>query len=175
MSFEPIMPQVNTVRSGPDEVSLALYGKEDVFSVSIKLGRNVMRELHWKHGDRILITEGAGADAGLLQLLRVSRGGYGIAVHNLVQGRDRSEFDGVIKCLARKFEHYVTPLQPRSQEAVPYEVKDGILLMLVPDWMTPKDTKRMREYEKNRAKGLGGQAPIDSPSKAPAPHDLIPA
>lgn len=170
MAFELIMPQVTTLKSGPEEVSLALYGKDETYSISIKLGQKVMQTLGWEHGARVVIGEGTGTDAGFLELRRVARGGYGIAVHNFVKGREQSEFDGVVKCLARKFTHYETPMEPRSQQAVPYEVIDGALRMVVPDWMTPASKKDVPAYAKNRAGGLGGVVPAQNSTPPPRPR-----
>ena len=57
------------------------------------------------------------------------------------------------------------------EEIVPHDIQvdshEKALLLLVPTWMKPVSTADQEHYEKNRARGLAGQVPVDESHKAP--------
>lgn len=159
MPFATIVPQISGTPTTPDEVVFALYGKGDNFTLSVKLGAEVMRRLRWVHHNRVVFEQGYGTESGLIRLTRTNdpRGGYAISPHNYARGRAKEQFDGVVKCLSRWFDHYVLPNAPRSQEAVPFQIDGDGLLVLVPAWMEPANGGDLKDWETNRELGLGAR------------------
>lgn len=159
MPFAVIVPQISGTPTTPDEVVFALYGKGEHFTLTVKLGAAVMRRLRWVHDNRVVFEQGFGTESGLIRVTRTNdpRGGFAISPHNYSRNRPKEQYDGVIKCLSRRFDHYVLPTAPRPQEPVPFQVDGDGLLMLVPAWMEPGDGADLKHWELNRKLGLGAR------------------
>lgn len=95
--------------------------------VRIRLGQDICDHLDIKVGDRISLALGYGKDRGTLRLSRDGPFSY-----KLAQAGGGSRKRGGIISMSRLGDR-----QKHRQESVPHKLKNGTVIVMLPDWALP--------------------------------------
>jgi hypothetical protein len=132
--------------------------------VSFRLSSALMKVLGWSVGDRVVLLEGSGADAGVLKIVRAEKG-YMLMVNGgkTPKGAQPDEIAGYFRVLTKSLKHYTTPLEPVGSTGVVYQTFGGELTLLSPDWLESVGKAPTLEERRVAVPGLSNGAATKRP------------
>jgi hypothetical protein len=139
MAFSAVAPRSTMTRTTDNEpLTMGLHNGTSGYAVSFRLSAVLLKVLGWSIGDRVILLEGSGPDAGVLKIAR-SEKGYMLVVNGgkTPKGAQPDEVAAYFRVLTKALVHYTTPRETVGSAAVVYQTFGGELTLLAPDWLQP--------------------------------------